>query len=411
VSVTVPKPIVLSERQVRRLALVKAGLLRPQWLGLPSRSRSHGRDAVGRAHQVVGQFGYLQLDTVSIAGARTQGIVLASRLDGFAANTVEGLLRPGQPLFEYWGHEACWLPMDMYPIFAFRRREFHVHPWWGDLLANHKRIAQDLLDRARSDGPFRSIDLEGERRDGWWNIKLAKRIAEALWSAGALVISERRNFQRIYDLPERVIPAHLLNQEVPADEAYKHLLVRALRGHGFATTGLLAATWRLRNRRPALEAALQGLMERGEIVAATLDAAGKRTQGWLLSTDLELIDKADALRIHAAKGVLLSPFDPILWDRARVAQLFGFEQLLEIYKPAAQRQYGYYCLPVLAGERLIGRVDLKARRTEGLLQLLACHVEPSRARDVPRHRQAIQVALERFAAQVGLELRSRDSAN
>ena len=139
-------------------------------------------------------------------------------------------MQPGEPLFEYWGHEACWLPLTLYPTFAFRRRQFAVHPWWGDLLNEHPRLARAVMDRAR-DGAFRSTDLEGERRAGWWNIKLAKRIAEALWSSGDLIIRERRNFQRIYDLPERVIPTELLGQEIATMDAYKPVSYTHLRAH------------------------------------------------------------------------------------------------------------------------------------------------------------------------------------
>ena len=400
----------LSVRQVRRLALLKAGLLRPDWCGLPNRAPASGPASSNRAHaaaqRIVEHFGYLQLDTVAIAGARTQGIVLASRLQGFHANTAEELLFPGAPLFEYWGHEACWIPLSLYPAFAFRRREFHVHPWWGNLLSENKRLAKAILERARLDGPFRSLDLEGARHPGWWSIKLAKRIAEALWSTGALVISERKNFQRTYDLPERVLPADVLNARMSDDEAYECLLLTALRGHGFAPTGLLATTWRLRNRRPVLQAALNRLVERGEIVAVQMLCPGKTVPGWLAISDLELVSKADKLRICADKGVLLSPFDPLLWDRARVAQLFDFEQVLEIYKPAAERQFGYYCLPVLAGEQLIARVDLKAHRAAGKLELLSLHIEDAAKRRLARTDAAVEHALKRFAAQVELQLQS-----
>jgi uncharacterized protein len=397
--------LTLNTRQVRRLALLRAGLLRPEWLGLPARSRARGASAVGRCHQWIEHFGYLQLDTVAVAGARTQGIVLASRLAGLDANTVETLLAPGQPVFEYWGHEACWLPLSMYPLFGFRRDDFRVHPWWGDLLTEHAALAAQLLERAREEGPFRSIDLEGERRPGWWDIKLAKRIADALWSSGALVIRERRNFQRIYDLPERVIPAPLLGAHVPRDAAVRALLLRALAGHGFASTGLLAATWRLRNVRPVIDVALRELTEAGEILPAEY-VEGKRTQGgWLLASDVDRLDRIDNARVHGGRGVLLSPFDPVLWDRRRVQSLFNFEQRIEIYKPAEQRQYGYYCLPVLAGERLVGRVDLKAERNTGSLKVLALHREPAKCRDVARDAAAIEHALERFAGQVGLMVR------
>ena len=395
----------LNATAVRRLALVKAGLLRPELLGLPSRSRARGKQMRERSHQIINHFGYLQLDTVSVTGARTHGIVLASRLAGMHTGSAEELLQPGEPLFEYWGHEACWLPLALYPVFAFRRREFRVHPWWGDLLTEHPKLVRSILDRARIDGPFRSVDLEGERFPGWWNIKLAKRVAEALWSSGELVIRERRNFQRIYDLTERVIPAPLLSAAESDETAYKTLLLRALAGHGWATTGLLASTWRLRNRRPALEQALKELAEEGSVVPCDFAERQRTTSGWLLASDLEIVDAVENMRVRGDAGVLLSPFDPVLWDRARVGALFGFEQVLEIYKPAAVRQYGYYCMPLLAGDRLIGRVDLKANRTDGSLHVVSRHDERSPARDATRNATSWNRGLTRYAAAVGLELR------
>src|SRR5688500_9257320 len=124
----------LSLRAARRLALARAGLLSPETTGLPRRARGHGPSAFAAAHAVIGRFGYLQLDTVSVAGARSHTIVLLSRLEGLAASVGEELLTPGAPVFEYWGHEASWIPLALYPAFEFRRREFRRHPWWGDLL-------------------------------------------------------------------------------------------------------------------------------------------------------------------------------------------------------------------------------------------------------------------------------------
>ena len=393
----------LNTRQVRRLALVKAGLWHPEWLNLPPTSRARGQQTEQRCHAYINHFGYLQLDTVPVSGARTHGIVLTSRLRGFDTRTAEVLLRPQQPLFEYWGHEACWLPISLYPTFAFRRRAFAVHPWWGDLLSEHPRLARSVMDRAR-DGAFRSTDLEGERHPGWWNIKLAKRIAEALWSAGHLVIRERRNFQRIYDLPERVIPSDLLGQDVPATESYKRLLLLALAGHGWATTGVLAATWRLRNCRVELLQALESLREGGAVLPCSFDSGARRYEGWITPADVELLERIEPTRLRTTQGVLLSPFDPLLWDRARVKALFNFAQILEIYKPAASRQFGYYCMPVLVGERLIGRVDLKADRSAGLLRVVNAHREPAQPKSATVDARAYQHALQRFAGAVGLEL-------
>jgi uncharacterized protein len=388
-------------RRARRLAFACAGLLRPAWLELPSKARPRGPDAVRRCHAVIDQFGYLQLDAVSVTGARSHSIVMASRLAGLATATVEGLLTRDAPLFEYWGHEACWLPTELYPAFEFRRRDFQVHPWWGDLLNEHRKMADDILARVRGEGALRSIHLEGERGEGWWNLKLSKRVAEALWSAGELTIAARNNFQRVYDLPERVIPQDLLDSPWPLERALDALVLKALDGHGWATTSTIAATWRLRKKREVLAACLERLREKGDIVACQMRDKGLDVSGWVQTKHLDLAERLAQTRVQRNSGVLLSPFDPVLWDRGRVAQLFGFQILLEIYKPAAIREYGYYVLPILVGERFVARVDLKADRASGTLHVLAKHHESSSVS--AGEAGAIDDALHRFAGAVGLE--------
>jgi len=236
---------VISTRAARRLALCRAGLLKPEWTGMPQRAAGRARRAREAAHRIIRRFGYLQLDTVSIAGARSHAIVLLSRLDGFDPELAEELLQPGEPIFEYWGHEASWIPIELYPVFGFRRQEFRHHPWWGDLVGQHPQVAADLLRRIRDEGPLRSLDMEGGGSRGWWDLKIAKKVATALWSSGELAIRERRSFQRAYDLPERVIPEHWREEKLSKERAIEVLVLRALGGHGWAQTGTLARTFRL----------------------------------------------------------------------------------------------------------------------------------------------------------------------
>jgi uncharacterized protein len=394
----------LSLRGARRLALARAGLLSPEPTGLPRHARGHGPTAFAAAHAVIRRFGYLQLDTVSIAGARSHSIVLLSRLEGLDPVVGEELLRPGVPVFEYWGHEASWIPLELYPAFEFRRREFRHHPWWGDIVGKHPKVAADLRRRIRDQGPLRSSEMEGRGGKGWWDLSAAKRVAAALWSSGELAIRERRGFQRTYDLAERVIPEELRRRPLPGAEAFELLLLTALDGHGWASAGTLAATWRLRNCGPQLTAALRRLEEKGAIVPCAIETAvGTAAKGWIRPADLELAARVETARPRGDRGVLLSPFDPLLWDRARVARLFGFDALLEIFKPAQQRQYGYYCLPVLAGEHLVARVDLKAERTRKTLRVLSTHYEDAGPARAARDRQATRAAVLRYAAALGLK--------
>jgi uncharacterized protein YcaQ len=397
----------LSVRQARRLALARAGLLEPERTGLPRRAAGGGRRARSAAHAVLRRFGYLQLDTVSVAGARSHAIVLLSRLQGMEPRVGEELLRPGEPVFEYWGHEASWIPLELYPAFEFRRREFRSHPWWGDVVGAHPEVARRLRRRIRDEGPLRSADMEGRGSRGWWDLKVAKRVATALWSSGELAIAERSGFLRSYDLAERVIPDELRGAPLPKAAALELLLLKALEGHGWASAGTLARTWRLHDRRHELDRALRRLVERRRAVpCALVEDAGRRRMGWARPEDLELAARLDGARPRQDRGVLLSPFDPLLWDRRRVEGLFGFDQVLEIFKPASRRSYGYYCLPVLAGEHLVARVDLKAERRRGVLRVLSRRFEggdpirPQRS----AHGEATRVALARFAGALGLEV-------
>jgi uncharacterized protein YcaQ len=226
-----------------------------------------------------------------------------------------------------------------------------------------------------------------------------------MWSSGELAIRQRRNFQRIYDLAERVIPKNWRQSRVPEPQAIEQLLVQALRGHGWASNGTLAQTWRLSNRQKSIKAALNRLVEKGEIIPCALVGDDKKkTPGWIRPGDMELAARLKRVRPRANKGVLLSPFDPVLWDRRRVKQLFAFDQVLEIFKPAPQRKYGYYCLPVLAGDKLVARVDLKADRKAQKLHVLALHFEKAHLTGsvTTENREAVRTALERYAGALAL---------
>lgn len=391
----------------RRLALARAGLLKPESTGLPRRAAGQTVRARKAVHRIIRRFGYLQLDTVSIAGARSHAIVLLSRLEGFDHELAEALLQPGEPLFEYWGHEACWLPIELYPVFEFRRKAYRRHPWWGDLVGEHPKVADDLRRRIRDEGPLRSLDMEGRGSSGWWDLKLVKRVATALWSSGELAIRERRNFQRIYDLTDRVIPEQWRRKGLPEPKAIEQLLVRALKGHGWASTGTLAQTWRLKNQQKTIAAALNRLVERGDVIpCALIGDDRKKSPGWIQPKDLVLADRLKRVRPRTDRGVLLSPFDPVLWDRRRVQQLFAFDQVLEIFKPAPKRKYGYYCLPVLAGDRLVARVDLKADRKAQRLNILSMLLEEAASTGKAKSStlKAVKTALHRYARALSLEL-------
>ena len=394
----------ITVRDARRLALARAGLLKPEWTGLPRSASGRGVRARRALHALIGRFGYLQLDTISIAGARTHALVPLSRWPGIDRNLPEELLQPGEPIFEYWGHEASWIPIDLYPAFGFRREEYRGgRTWHSKGIREHPDVAEAILRRVETEGPMRSLDLTGPMLGDMWRSKRERWVAYSLWSTGELAIRSRRNFQRTFDLPERVIPERWRNEDWSLEQGIRALILRALEGHGWATIGALADTWRLRNVRPQIRGALEDLAAAGEAIPCdAVSANGKRRSGWVRPADLELAARLRRVRPASDRGVLLSPFDPVLWRRTRVAHLFGFDQILEIFKPAAQRRYGYYCMPVLAGDRLVARYDLKAHRRQGRLEVLALHVEADGPTAPAADRAAAESALLRFAESVEL---------
>ncbi len=382
--------------------MARAGLGLPERTGLSRRAAGSGVRARRAASDVVRRFGYLQLDSVCVTGARTQSIVLMSRIEGIDPAVGETLLEPGASIFEYWGHEACWLPLELYPVMAFRRDEYAVHPWWGDVLGEHPQVVDHVLERLAAEGPVRGAAFKTESKGaGWWNHSDVKKVLAGLWLHGEIAVRRRVGFQREFDLAEKVIPENYRREAVPRDGAVRWLLLRALAGHGWATTGTLAATWRLRNMRQEILDALAALEADGAICAAQLQTDDGLRDGWIRPEDAELAVELRRTRPRQDRGVLISPFDPLIWDRDRTELLFDFDQKIEIYKPAAQRRFGYYCLPVLVGDRFVGRIDLKAHHRQGRLEVCSNHWEQSDPD--PRHRSAAEGALLRFAEAVKLE--------
>ncbi|HXV60676.1 MAG TPA: crosslink repair DNA glycosylase YcaQ family protein, partial [Vicinamibacteria bacterium] len=226
---------------------------------------------------------------------------------------------------------------------------------------------------------------------------LTKRLLHALWSSGDLAIRARPNFHRLYDLTERVIPDAIRREAPSRLVSISTLLSRALAMHGWAETRTLAHTWRL--PRKDVTNCLHELRSRGELSeCALVTEGGRRRTGWIRPRDLALAARLGEARNPVDHGVLLSPFDGLLWDRERVQLLFGFDQVLEVYKPAAKRRYGYYCMPVLAGDRLVSRCDLKADRDTGTLRVLSLLEEPGCTGEM---REATRTAIARLASALG----------
>ncbi len=329
----------------------------------------------------------VQLDSIS-AVARSHRLTLLSRVGIYPEGTVSALLREGR-LFEYWAHEACLLPIDAWPLMR-RFMDTRSHPWWGPVIESEPDLAGKVMGDIRERGPLGSRDFEGERTGGMWNLKPAKRMLEALWSAGDLVIAGRQGFQRMYDLPERVLPDEVLGAPVPGeDEVLRRMVVLAVRARGALTEAGLVEHWRLRGGTAGIRPHVDAVIAAGEVRRVEVDDGGPAV---LVAAD------ADPEAAAPAGAVLLSPFDNLLWDRPFAERVFGFRHLIEVYKPAPERRFGYYVLPLLSGDRIVGRADVKADRKAGTLTVRAWHPE-GRFRST----EPLERALARLAWQLGLE--------
>ncbi len=369
-------PVSLAELRLRAVAAQ----------GYAGRSR---RARVSEVESMIGRLGAVQLDSIS-AVERSHRIALASRVGVYPRGTVSKLLRSGR-IFEYWAHEACLIPIADWPIYRRVMLSSDDHPWWGDVLKREAALADHVLGEIRERGPLGSRHFEGKSGSGMWSQKPAKRVLEALWNSGRLVVSERRSFQRLYDLPERVIPDQMLGAAVPGEEQFlRTLCLRAVEARGVLTERGIVEHNRFRGgvariRRQVESLVADGLLRRLEVAdggAPVLVPAAAEPAG------------------TATAPVLLSPFDNLLWDRPFAERVIGFSHLIEVYKREHERVYGYYVLPYLLGDRVVGRVDLRNDRRTETLRVVAVHREP-KVRWGQRHEQGLERALERLAAAVG----------
>lgn len=353
----------LSITAARHLHLAAQGLLRK-----PSR-RAKADDILS----TIRRMSLLQIDTINIV-ARSPYLVLFSRLGAFEPHWLDDALRNGE-LMEYWAHEACFLPREDFALVRHRMLAPDKMGWkyrqaW---MQEHAAEIEQLIAHIEEHGPVRSADFEHPRKgtSGWWEWKPHKRHLEGLFTAGKVMVIERRNFQRVYDLTQRVMPQwddvrDLLSQE----QAEAIMLEKSARSLGLFRAQWLADYYRL--RRPALAQALAQMQEAQTILPVNVEGLGP---AWLHASLLPLLEHAQADKLTATHSAVLSPFDPVVWDRKRAEQLFGFSYRLECYTPAPKRQYGYFVLPLLHRGRLVGRMDAKMHRKTGVLEVIALFLE------------------------------------
>ncbi len=345
---------------------------------------ARGRRAT--APEVAGEIrrlGAVQLDSISTVD-RAHRITLASRVGAFDERAVSGLLAGGR-IFEYWAHEACLLPIEDYPLFKRRMRDLSERHWWGrERTAEGRAVEREVLARLRDEGALPVRAFEG-RSEPMWGWKPAKRALEHLFAAGEVAIASRQGFQRVYDLPERVIPRALLEAPVPSDEEFRRgYALRAVEGRGALTEAGVAEHCRFDGGAKAVRPYTDSLVEAGLLERVAVDDGGPPV----------LVPAGAELDGAPAAPVLLCPFDNLMWDRPFLRRLFRFDHLIEVYKREHERVYGYYVLPLLVGDRFTGRADVKADRVRGLLQIKRFTREPGvrRALDEPLERAAARLA-------------------
>jgi uncharacterized protein YcaQ len=341
-------------------------------MGLDRRPRR--RAAKADVLACIRRMGALQIDTISVVN-RSPYFVLWSRLGAYPLRWLDELLAEGA-LFEYWAHEACFLPIEDYPLFRNRMLNRGWMKWRFShaVMEKHADQVARVLETIREHGPVRSADL-GAPKSGsgsWWGWKPEKRILESLFTAGELMIARREGFQRVYDLRERILPGWD-DAALPAREAaHRALVPKAVRAMGIARAKWVADWYRMpKKETPAL---VRQLADEGELMEARVD--GWKDPVYIHPEHRALAESAAAGEIRPVLTTLLSPFDPLVWDRTRGSELFGFDYRLECYTPAPKRVYGYFTLPILRRGALVGRVDAKAHRREGIFELKVVHLEP-----------------------------------
>jgi uncharacterized protein YcaQ len=353
----------LSADAARRIALAASGFggARP--------------DAVnaGQMQRCIERLGLLQIDSVNVL-ARAHYLPLFSRLGNYSQALLDRAAwgrRSQRRLFEFWAHEASLLPIDTHPLLRWRMQRAREHIGGKGKLFVFARKMEAFIEEVRRQirdrGAIAASELSngGKRRGPWWGWNDGKLAIEWLFYVGEVTTATRRgNFERVYDLTERVLPADLLARPTPsAEEAQRELLRRSARALGVATEFDLRDYFRL--DVADTKARLAELIEAGDLLPVTVE-------GW---NRLAFLDPDARMPRRVEARALLAPFDPLVWERDRTHRIFDFFYRIEIYTPLNKRNYGYYVLPFLLGDRLVGRVDLKADRAAGAL-LARAHVEP-----------------------------------
>jgi len=341
--------------KLRRIALNQQGLLKAEFFG-------RGKRATLRA---IEQLGYVQIDTISVV-ERAHHHVLWSRVPNYRPKFLDQLVKQ-RLVFEYWFHAAAWLPMTDYRFALPRMATMNGERNWFEL--SDRKLTDSILRRIESEGPLRARDFADTREvnNGWWDWKPAKQALEQLFMRGELMVSGREGFQKVYDLSERVLPDWVDRSMPSLDDYASHLVDTTLRAHGFAT---LVSMIYLRKGKQLRDAVKQQLLQRLEANLLTTVDLGDNNP---LYIDPELLESRAPRSSTQVR--ILSPFDNAVIQRQRGREIFAFDYQIECYVPAPLRQFGYFCLPIMYRDRLIGRIDCKAHRNDNLLEIRSLYIE------------------------------------
>lgn len=342
----------LSLAEARRVALVAQGFGRDY----------RGSDA-NRLQTLLTHVGVLQIDSVNVL-VRSQELPIFARIGTHDRRVVKNAVTRGK-MFEYWVHEASLAPVELHPLMRWKMTR--PHPWFGNYYSRNKSLVERIYARVRDEGPLKAAEVSTRvgKKGTWWDWDDAKSALEYLFHVGRVTTRARdSDFARVYDLPERVLPRYVLNAATPSEFDSRRELLRRASGHlGVATFTDLADYFRQKPRDA--RAALDALVEEGDLRSASVE-------GW---DGTAYIPKRISIPKSVEACALLSPFDSLVWNRERNERLFDFHYRIEIYTPKPKRRFGYYVLPVLCDERLVGRLDMKADRHASVLRVEGAYLE------------------------------------
>jgi uncharacterized protein YcaQ len=355
--------IEFSKQAARTMLLAAQGLSSPP-----------GRATKDDVLVAIRRMGVLQIDSISVV-ARSPYLVLWSRLGAYDPVWLDELLAEGR-IFEYWSHAACFIPIEDYGL--YRRLMLDKTDKTRVWMEAHPDALEHVMGRIRDGGAVRSAEFARTdgKAGGWWEWKPEKRALEHLFAAGDLMISRRENFHRVYDLRERVL-ANALPTWTDALSPTEREVRRALALKAVRALGVAVPRWvpdYFRTPKKGAAGLLEELADEGSLLRATIEDFDEPS--YVHSDNAGLADEILSGSLRSSVTTLLSPFDPVVWDRARALELFGFDYKIEVYTPAARRRYGYYSLPILHDGALVGRLDAKAHRKEGRFEVKALHLEP-----------------------------------